>query len=322
MTREPEPGVWSGHMFGVVVRSSVPLAGCEPSPASRGGPITRIEAADRRDVLRALPPEAEPIGWRTGPGGRKVPDVLAHPTAGYRLPAPGFGTFHICAAGRRILAAPNAIADWRWQRYLIGRVLPFASLLQGLEPLHASALGTASGGAVLLAGEPGAGKSTLAAALMLGGLSFVADDVVALQRQDGVVYAHVGAPLLSLRPASVARLGAAAVGRLGRRVGADAAGVRLAVPRPGARLPVQSIYFLTAAGQAPAQRPVDGPGRLLGATFNAVIRDPARVVRQLDLCATLARTVPITDLSISGAEDPHAAADRILGDLHGSAKTA
>jgi hypothetical protein len=322
MTRGPQTSVWSGHMFGLAVHSSVPVVGCQPSPAPRGGPTTCIQAADRREVLRALPRDAQPIGWRTEPDGHKVADVLAHPEAGYRLPAPGFGTFHISAPGTRILAAPNAIADWRWQRYLIGRVLPFAALLQGLEPLHASALGTASRGAVLLAGEPGAGKSTLAAALMLGGLAFMADDVVALQTQDGVVHAHVGADLLSLRSASVARLGAAAVRRLGRRVGADATGVRLAVPRPGARLPVQAIYFLTKAGQAPAQGSAEGPGRLLGATFNAVIRDSARVVRQLDVCATLARTVPITDISISGGQDPHAVADRILGELHSSATTA
>lgn len=322
MTRAPQTSVWRGHMFGLAVHSSVPLAGCQPSPAPLGGPTTCILGTDRREVLRALPRNAQPIGWRTEPDGHKVADVLAHPEAGYRLPAPGFGTFHISAPGTRILAAPNAIPDWRWQRYLIGRVLPFAALLQGLEPLHASALGTASGGALLLAGEPGAGKSTLAAALMLGGLSFMADDVVALQCQDSVVYAHVGADLLSLRPASVARLGAAAVRRLGRRVGADATGVRLAVSRPGARLPVQAIYFLTASGPSPAQRPADGPSRLLGATFNAVIRDPGRVVRQLDICATLARTVPITDLSISAGQDPYAAADRILGELHGSAKTA
>jgi hypothetical protein len=322
MTQAAESSVWSGHMFGLAVHSSVPVAGCEPSPAPCGAPTTCIQATDRREVLRALPRDAQAIGWRTEPDGRRVADVLAHPEAGYRLPAPGFGIFHISAPGTRILAAPNAIADWRWQRYLIGRVLPFAALLQGLEPLHASALGTASGGAVLLAGEPGAGKSTLAAALMLGGLSFMADDVVALQTQDGVVHAHVGADLLSLRPASVARLGAAAVRRVGRRVGADATGVRLAVARPGARLPVRAIYFLTAPGQAPAQRSPDGPGRLLGATFNAVIRDPARVVRQLDICATLARTVPITELSISRDEDPRAVADRILGELHSSAQMA
>jgi hypothetical protein len=309
-------------MFGLALHSRVALVGCEPSPSPCEGPITHLVAADRRAVLGALPRDAEPIGWRTEPGGRKIPDVLAHPQAGYRLPAPGFGTFHISAPGTRILAAPNAIADWRWQRYLIGRVLPFAALLQGLEPLHASALGTASGGAVVLAGEPGVGKSTVAAALVLGGLSFMADDVVALRCQDGVVYAHVGADLLSLRPASVARLGAAAVRRLGRRVGADATGVRVAVARPGTPLPVQAIYFLTAAGRTLTQRSADGPGRLLGATFNAVIRDPARMVRQLDVCATLARTVPITDLTISSGEDPRAAADHILGELHRSAQTA
>jgi hypothetical protein len=302
-------------MFGLGVQSSFPLAGCEQGALPPELPCTRVQTAKRHVVLGALPMDAEPIGWRTAPDGRKIPDVLSHPDAGYRLPAPGFGTFHVSAAGTSVLAAPNAVSDWRWQRYLIGRVLPFAALLQGLEPLHACAVATPSGAAVLLAGEPGAGKSTLAAELMLAGLRFVADDVVALGCQDGAVHAHPGAGLISLRRVTVSRLGAAAVRRLGGRVGADAHGVRLAVARVGRALPVAAIYFLTASAPGPAERRADGPARLLGSTFNAIVRDPARVLRQLDVCATIARTASMTDLPRVIGGDSSGLVERVLNDL-------
>jgi hypothetical protein len=193
--------------------------------------------------------------------------------------------------------------------------LPFASLLQGMEPLHACAVATPSGAAVLLAGEPGAGKSTLAADLVLAGLRFLADDVVALRCQDGAVHAHPGADLISLRRVAVSRLGVAAVRRLGRRVGADAHGVRLAVARVSGALPVAAIYFLTASAPGPAERSADGPSRLLGSTFNAIVRDPARALRQLDVCATLARTASMTEVPRVIDADPGGLVQRVLNDL-------
>ena len=54
-------------------------------------------------------------------------------------------------------------------------------------------------GVVLLAGESGSGKTTLAAELMLAGLRFIADDVVALSLRGGELVVHPGPGLMSLR---------------------------------------------------------------------------------------------------------------------------
>jgi hypothetical protein len=296
-------------MFGLALHSSVALAGCPPGPAPDSLPLTRLRTAAREEVTAQLPADAQPIGWRVASSGRPVADVLAHPEAGYGLPAPGFGAFHISASGRRILAAPNAIAAWRWQRYLIGRVLPFAALLQGLEPLHASAVATPTE-AVLIVGAAGAGKSTLAAALLGAGLTFVADDVVALQLRGGAVLAHPGAPLLSMRPSARGASGSPALRGLGDRVGADRLGLRLSIARTEAALPVCAVYLL--GGDDGAQ---SGPARLLGATFNAIVRDPSRVQRQLDVCASLARSARLVALPAVPGGDPSRAMARILSDL-------
>src|SRR3712207_7852895 len=36
--------------------------------------------------------------------------------------------------------SPPGVAPWRWQRFLVGRILPWAAVLCGLEALHASAV--------------------------------------------------------------------------------------------------------------------------------------------------------------------------------------
>jgi len=63
--------------------------------------------------------------------------------------------------------------------YLYGPVLGFLLRAWGRLALHASCV-RVGGGAVLLAGPPGAGKSTTAAALAMRGLGVVSDDLTAL----------------------------------------------------------------------------------------------------------------------------------------------
>src|SRR5919106_4168001 len=53
--------------------------------------------------------------------------------------------------------------------------------------LHAAAVAGPEGGAVLLPGGTGAGKSTLAAASVGGGLTYVTDELVAVDRGTGLV---------------------------------------------------------------------------------------------------------------------------------------
>jgi HPr serine kinase-like protein len=312
---------WHGSMFGLAVESEIDLAGCRPAPRQPGHPVTRVRLAERAQLTSASgSPRRRPVASRPAAGGGRVAEVLADASGGYFMPAPGFGAFHVSGSGRLVRAAPNAVAQWRWQRYLIGRVLPFAAVLRGLEPVHAAAVALA-GGAVLLAGDPGTGKSTLAAELVRGGLSFLADDVVALSRDDSGPRAHPGPGLLWLRRSAAARLGPAALRGLGARMGGDRRGVRLAVAVESGPRPVAAVCLLQAgppdSRPSVTEGPAGHPARLLASTFNSALANPERLERQLDIYAAVARTARILEVTVPAGGDPAAVAAAIVKAVSG-----
>ena len=91
--------------------------------------------------------------------------------------------------------------------YLLGPVLGFVLRLRGVTCLHASAVAV-DGQAVALAGSPGAGKSTTAAAFAQRGFSVISDDVLALvEDEDGKNFqVQPGYPRLNLWSDSVGAL--------------------------------------------------------------------------------------------------------------------
>ena len=89
--------------------------------------------------------------------------------------------------------------------YLLGPVMGFVLRLRGTVSLHASA--TAVGHhAIALAGLPGAGKSTTAAAFACNGFPVLSDDVVALADKGAQFLVQPGYPRVNLWPDSVRRL--------------------------------------------------------------------------------------------------------------------
>lgn len=86
--------------------------------------------------------------------------------------------------------------------YLLGPVFGYLLRLRGVTCLHASAVDF-NGRAAAFAGPPGAGKSTLAAALALRGHAALSDDIVAVTECDGVFHAMPAYPYLSLWQDSV-----------------------------------------------------------------------------------------------------------------------
>lgn len=97
--------------------------------------------------------------------------------------------------GARFAVTPREIwVEWRApltfedaSTYLVGPILGFVARLRGATCLHASAV-EIDGAAVVFPGATGAGKSTLAAALVRQGQRLIAEDVVPLMAsRDGVV---------------------------------------------------------------------------------------------------------------------------------------
>jgi hypothetical protein len=276
-----------------------------------------MELAERSILLRRFAHDSMMVSWTVDQHGNQVPQFIGHARAGYLADAPGFGTFQISRGGRRVSCAAAPVAAWRWQRFLVGQVLPFAATLRGFEPWHASAVALESG-ALALVGDSGRGKSSLAAELILQGAVLMADDVIALELTDSGVTAHPGPGLMSLRRIAIERLTQPELRALGRSVGRDSHSIRLAVARHEHALPLAGVYLLERApdGDAVKVAPVPDldPRRLLGSTFNFAISTPRRLIGQLDVCARIASSVRVMRVTAPIGADNRALAKLILAD--------
>lgn len=311
---EPRAG-WGplrrGRAFGLRLEIGTACPGLPPdSEARRTSPPVRIELAPRHQILACLPADAERIWEARRPDGQLAGRFDVHPDAGYLLEAEGYGAFLVDADACRVKCAPVRDAAWRWQRYLVGQVLPFLAVLHGLEVLHASAI-VQGPIAVAFIGDSGAGKSSLAVASVLRGAQFLTDDVLAVgvdDSEDRPPLAHPGFGLTSVRRDVVEALGPEALRRLGRRVGADDDAVRVAVAVAGDALPITALYFLERSERRgrhliEAIEPLE-PRRLLASTYNLVLKDPDRLTRHLDVCARLANTAEAFRIAISPEHGP------------------
>ncbi|HET9154312.1 MAG TPA: hypothetical protein VFN85_09385, partial [Solirubrobacterales bacterium] len=127
-----EAPTWSGEAFGLSVRSEFPLPGL--TPGSEGAPGKRAVAL----ALASGP--ADPLAgaerlqeWHY-PDGTLGLTIDRDEARRYRFYLHGAGAFVLAADGSRVLLHldPAHAGAWDWRRYLIGQVLPFAALLQGL----------------------------------------------------------------------------------------------------------------------------------------------------------------------------------------------
>lgn len=176
--------------------------------------------------------------------------------------------------------------------FLTGPILGGLLRLRGMLSLHASVVQLGER-AVLLVGERGSGKSTIAAALAERGHAILSDDVAAVTRRDGHWIVHAGYPRLRLRPDVFGAGGPADAGPV--MTGQDKRYVALS-SAPGAAawrfrsrpLPVSGVVELRrdAEREGPTVEPVRGAGRLallLRHTRAALgPMDPAAQARELD----------------------------------------
>jgi len=155
--------------YGLHVRSPFPLPFFAPLS---GLPHREPDVAVRIGAAPAsLPAPADRHGlWESAPGA-------------FLLDAPGVARY-LVTDGRDVLVDPHGGRGREAGVFLTGPV--FAALLQqrGVATLHAGAIETGAG-AVLFAGRPGSGKSSLIAALVERGYAMLADDVTGVVSDEG-----------------------------------------------------------------------------------------------------------------------------------------
>lgn len=285
-----------------------------PPPGRRTVRLVELEAAELERRWRAAEPEVA-VDFRF-PDGRPMMRVDRDERLGYRVFAPRFGRYLVAADGGSVVCALPELAPWRWQRLLYAQVLPLAAALQGLDPLHASAVALDGRVAAFVAAS-GTGKTSVAAHLVALGADLVTDDVLAVEARERVV-AHPGPPALALAGRELRAMGAAGRARLGPRVG-RAEKTHFAPPVVGGPLPLAGIYFLRREPAAPELRldPFESPPTrlLLGGSFVSHVRSPERLLVHLETCARLARAVPTFDVAVPSGASARDVAAAVLGQL-------
>jgi hypothetical protein len=260
-----------------------------PAGATHAEPPSRVRLDDgtldrRWDALTTTPVRAREL---------RVEETLllsvdhAEP-AGYLMWARDFGRVLISSDGLELLCDPDPNnADW--SSILSAQALPLAATIRGHEVLHASGV-VLNGRAVLVAGPPGAGKSSLAAALVRAGGKLLSDDAVALRMNDGGLTAHAGSVVLQLRLAEDGQLtpqGREALGRPASSPSGKQRYVSADVPEPA---PLGCLFLLERSTEGPAIERLEAvdPFELIASTFNLSVRTPERLRRQLDVVSAIA----------------------------------
>jgi hypothetical protein len=320
----PEPQASTAAAFGLrlEVKAGVVIPGLNPTRAKGGG-----ESAPGHATVR-LDPEGLERRWRECGGGakrmrelRQEEEVvfavdLAEP-AGYLLQAAGLGRVLVSGDGRELLCDPVPGCE-DWAMILPTQALPLAATLQGFEVLHAAAAATEHG-ACLFSGPPGAGKSSLGAALLRRGAASLGDDAIALRPAAGGLLAYPGAGTVFLREAEQTRLTPAERDLLGAPERVNGGRWRYRAEMAPGPAPFGALFLLERAERGPLVEVVGGadPTALLASTFNLSVRTPERLARQLDFVGALAASGRIFRLRVLPGVDSTELAEAALEYLAG-----
>ena len=308
----PAAALRRAQAFGLDIETTFEAPGLPRATGPPSGRRTRLELATAAEIDRSWPAGAarRVLEERFGDGA-PARTIDAHPRRGYRLYARRFGLARISPNGARVVCAPPPAEPWSWQRFLVGRILPWAAVLRGLEAFHASAVAF-GGRAIALAGETGAGKTSLAVQLVYRGGEFLTDDVLTVSGGADGPIAYPGAAIASVRPAERELIPDPRWNELGRVLG-QSGKTYVALPRADGPRPLGAVYFL-GRDEGPAIERVAAPDprALLAATFVLGVQTPARLMNQLDVCAGIAHNVPLYRLRLA----PGVSAERLAQEVH------
>jgi hypothetical protein len=163
------------------------------------------------------------------------------------------GTFSI-RQGREIIVAPeDGVDPNRLHLYLTGNIFAFLLLQRGYLVLHASAA-SVDGQAAAFLGTPGAGKSSLVAALYQLGHTILVDDVTAIDLDSDLASVIPAFPQVKLEIEAAKNLGIDPQKLILLHEDEEKRGFRFAERFPGDNQPLSKIYILSDQGDQIFQR--------------------------------------------------------------------
>lgn len=170
----------SKMLFGWRVRSALPLPDLADWVGVDGGAAGLQILIDRT----LASPSDRTGGWSAlGPTTEQGPGAYLGAEGQLFLRIPGVASY-LVEGGSRMTVNPELPEDAPELRtFLLGSCLAALCFQRGVVPLHASGV-EIGGGAVLMAGDSGLGKSSLAAALMQQGARLLSDDLCVLDLRE------------------------------------------------------------------------------------------------------------------------------------------
>lgn len=286
---------------GSLVASALPFRELPAGAQQPDEAVIRIQACRQVERFLPLPDPA----WELGASGDGdvEPMVMARLDGRHLLRFHGLCEFELDFGQRSIaIRCLPGLDDNTLEHLLVDQVLPRFLAHEGDLLLHACAV-VIAGRTVLILGESGWGKSTLAALMRRAGHELLSDDCVHIRsRGDGFV-ALPTYPSLRLFADSLDQvfpdaIGATAVaGYSGKR--------RLPMPSPEAAAigsEIAALYLLDEPSdnypdlEIRPMRPVSACLELMRHSFKLDIEDRLRTQRLFAACSDLARAVPAFSL--------------------------
>jgi hypothetical protein len=287
-----------GTAFGLEIVSSLPLPGPWQAPTAESFPRLEIVSATR-DELETAWTGAGRLGWQGRVDGQHF-RVDQGRGGDLRMRLEPFIDIHLAADGAtlRVDAGSDRV---RAARVLLDSALFTVSLWLGNEALHAGAVAVPTG-IIAVVGPTGAGKSSLVAALLAAGCSFVTDDVLVVRSREGSVLGLPGSPVITVPNPAPPGLG---------ELIADLGGESwLGIGTVPAELPLAVVVYLDLPGRA-SEASAGQDWREPLVHFLRFPRTRERERSRFELAAELALRVPVLRLAQSEGS-PEQLANRVL----------
>ncbi len=220
---------------------------------------------------------------------------------------PGLFEFLVSPEGRRIAGFPhNGRSQEAFQTYLIGQVLSFALLKQGIESLHATVV-VANNAALAFLGDSGYGKSSLGAGFLAAGDRLLTDDLLVVTEKDRRFFAHPGPRRIKLFPETAA----AVLGKFNGGTPMNPTTTKLVIPLLSSQstditVPLRAVYVLSPPARRArkiAIRPLSQQEACLALitnAYNSIVTEPARLARQFNWAARTQADWPVKSMAYPG----------------------
>jgi hypothetical protein len=284
-------------VYGISIASEFDLLLPEDSDAAAPAvTITRAHPEFFNAFLANAPPASDHKGYRYEP----FPDGSSY------LSWNDLFEFLIASDGRVIVCGPRGDAfSEAYISYLLSFALSFALLRIGDEALHATVI-ESGGQAIGFLGDSGAGKSTLASYFLGKGSRLLTDDLLRVTFRDQSVIAHPGPQRIKLLPESAAEFmqGATCTASMN-----PFTTKQLIVPAADQRMDrgvqLRALYLLDCSEKidernsirAEPLRSGEATLKVIASTFNAAVKAPERLGRQLRFVEQILSKIPILRLS-------------------------